>query len=78
VANTLGVNVGDRPHELPGIEFNNDVGDLLLHFVKLLHYSVRRIWDVVHYHVQVHLVWLVSVCVEALTHFNAVWMMQHF
>lgn len=72
VANSLGVDVGDRPHQLVGVKLNNKVGNLLLHFMELFHYSVSGVWDVVHHDVQVNLIGLVSVGVETLSHLNAV------
>ena len=45
--------------------------------MELLHYSISRVRDVVHHHVQVHLIGLVSVSIEALSHFHAVWVMEH-
>lgn len=51
MANAFGMDVGNTPHELVGVELNNQVWHLLLHFVELLHHSVRRVRDVVHYHV---------------------------
>ena len=77
MANTFGVNVGNGPHELIGIELNNERWDHLLHFEVLLHYSVGRVRDVVHDHIQVNFVWLVSIRVEALTHLHTVGMVQH-
>ena len=49
----------------------------MLHFEVLFHYSVSRIWDVVHDNVEVHLVRFVAVSVEALAHFYAVRVVQH-
>ena len=78
VANSLSVDVGNGPHKLVGVQFNNKVWHLLLHFMELLHYSVSSIWDIVHDHVQVNFIRLVSISVEALSHLNAVRVMQHF
>ena len=78
VANSLSVDVGDRPHKLVRVKLHNKVWHLLLHFMELLHYSIGRVWNVVHHHVQVHLIWLVSIGVEALPHFHAVGVMEHF
>ena len=77
VANSLSVDVGNGPHKLVGVQFNNKVWHLLLHFMELLHYSVSSIGDVVHHHVQVNLIRLVSVGVKALSHLHAVGVMQH-
>ena len=77
VANSFGVNVGNGPHELIRIELNNERWDHLFHFEVLLHYSVGRVRDVVHDHIQVNLVWLVSIRVEALSHLHTVGMVQH-
>lgn len=46
--------------------------------MELLHHSVRCVGDVVHHHIQIHLIWLVSVSVEGLSHFHAIGVMEHF
>lgn len=77
VANTLGVNVGDRPHKLVRIQLNDKWRNHLLHFKVLLHHSVGGVWNVVHHDVEVDLVGFVAVRVEALPHLHAVRVMQH-
>ena len=77
MANTLGVNVGDGPHELIRIQFDDKIWHLLLHLVELLHHSVGSVRNVIHDDVQIHLIWLLSIGVEALPHFDAVRVMQH-
>ena len=49
----------------------------MLHFEVLLHYSIGGIWDVVHHDVEVDLIRLFTVGVEALPHFDAIWVMEH-
>lgn len=46
--------------------------------MELLHHSVRCVGDKVHHHIQIHLIRLVSVGVERLPHFHAIWVMEHF
>ena len=77
VANSLSVDIGDGSHQLVRVQLDDEVWHLLLHFMELLHYSICRVWNIVHHYVQVHLIGLVSVRVEALPHFNAVRMMEH-
>ena len=78
MADALCMNISNASHQLVWIKFNNQVGHLLLHFMELFHHSIRRVWDVVHHNIQVNFVWLISICVETLSHLYTVGMMQHF
>ena len=78
MAYTLGVNVCYGSHKLIRVELHYKWWDHLLHFKVLFHYSIGRVGNVVHNDVKVHLVGLVTIRVEALAHFDTVWMMQHF
>ena len=78
MADTLSVNIGDRPHQLIRIELDYQIGNHLLHFEVLLHDAIGCIRDVVHYDVEVDLVGLVAVRIEGLSHFDAIWMVKHF
>lgn len=49
----------------------------MFHFQVLFHYSVSCVRDVVHYHVQIHLVWLVAISIKALPHLHAIRMVKH-
>lgn len=60
-----------------GVELDNERWNHLLHLKVLFHDSIGRVWDIIHDHVEVHLIWLVSVSIEALPHFHAVRVMQH-
>lgn len=77
VADALSVNVSNRPHKLIRVQLDYKIGDHLFHFEVLFHYSVCGIRNVVHHDVEVNLIWLVSICVEALSHFDAIRMMKH-
>ena len=77
VADALGVDVRNRAQELVGVELDQEVRDHLLHLQVLLHHAVGRIRNVVHHHVQIHFVWLVTVRVERLPHLDAVGVVQH-
>ena len=76
MANSFSVNVCNRTQQLVRVNFNEQVGNHLLHFQILLHYAVSRIRDVIHNHVQIHLIFLVPARVEGLAHLDAVWVMQ--
>lgn len=78
MADTLGVNIGDRPHQLIRIELDYQIGNHLLHFEVLLHDAIGCIRNVVHYDVEVDLIGLVAICIEGLSHFDAIWMVKHF
>lgn len=78
VADTNGMNVGNRSNELIRIEFDEKRRNHLLHFHVLLHDSVQCVGNKIHHHVQIYLIWLLSVCVEELTHLDAVGMMKSF
>jgi hypothetical protein len=77
MADTFGVNIGDGSHKLIGVDFDYQIWHFLLHFVELFHHSIGCIRNVVHHNIQVNLIWLVSVGVEALAHLHAVGVMQH-
>ena len=77
VTNSLCVDIGDGSHQLVRVELDDKVGYLLFHFMELLHYSIGRVWNIIHNHVQVDLIGLVSVGVEALPHFDTVGVMEH-
>ena len=77
VANTLSMDIGDRSHELIRVELHDQIRNFLLHFVELLHHSIGSVRDIVHHHIEVNFIRLISICVEALSHFNAVGVMQH-
>jgi hypothetical protein len=78
MADSLSVDVGNRTHELIGVEFDNEVWHFLLHFEVLLHYTVGGIGNVVHHHIQVDFFWFIAIGVETLAHFDAVGVVQHF
>ncbi len=58
MADTEGVDVGERPHGLVGVELNQQDGDGLFHLVIMFQHTVHGLWDVVHDHVQVDFVGL--------------------
>ena len=78
MADALCMNVSNGPHELVRVQFDDNIWDLLLHLVVLLHHSVGSVRNVVHHNIQVHLIWLLSVRIERLSHLDAIRMMQHF
>ena len=78
MADSFSVDIGNRSHQLVWIQFYDQVWHHLFHFKVLLHYSVGRIRNIVHNDIQIHLIWFISISVETLSHFNAIWMMQHF
>jgi len=51
MTNAFSVNIPERPHELIGVQFDDQIGDFLFHFQVLFHYSVGRVGDIVHYNV---------------------------
>ena len=77
MANSLSVNIGNAPHQLVRIELDNQIWDLLFHLVKLFHDSISSVWDIVHDHVEIHFIGLVSVGIEALSHLNTVGVVKH-
>lgn len=77
MTNALGVNIGNRSHQLVGVQLHDEIRHLLLHFEVLFHYSVGSVGNEVHYYVEIDLLRLVSISIEALSHFDAVWMMEH-
>ena len=77
VADALGVDVGDGPHQLVGIEFHDEVGHHCLALQVLFHHAVSSVGDIVHNNVEVNLLRLVAVGEEGLAHFDAVGMVQH-
>ena len=72
VTNTQGVNIGNRPHELVRVKFDNEVWHHLLHFKVILHHSVGCFRDIVHDDVQIHFVRFIAVSIKALPHFNTI------
>ena len=46
--------------------------------MELFHHSISRVWDIVHHNIQVNFVWLITVCVETLSHLYTVGVMEHF
>lgn len=77
MTDAFSVDVGDTSHELVCIKFDDQVRNLLLHLVELLHHSVGGIRNKVHNHIQVNLIWLISISVETLPHLHAVWVVEH-
>ena len=78
MADSFSVDISNRSHQLVWIQFYDQVWHHLFHFKVLLHYSVGRIGNIVHNDVQIHFIRFISIGVETLSHFNAIWMMQHF
>lgn len=78
MTNAFGMNIGNRTQQLIGVKLDQKIRNHLLHFQILLHYTIGRIWNVVHDDVQINFIWFVPVCVERLAHLNAVGVMQHF
>lgn len=64
MADALGMDVGDRAQQLVRVDLHKQVRDHLLHLQILFHHTVRRVGDVVHHHIQVYLVFLVTASVE--------------
>ena len=77
VTNALGVNICNGSHQLVGIQLDNQVWDLLLHFEILFHYSIGSVGNEVHDYIKIDFLGLISIGVEALSHFDAVWVMEH-
>ena len=77
VTNTFGVNICNRSHQLVGVQLHNQVWYLLLHFEVLFHYSIGSVGNKVHDNVKIDFFGLISIGVEALSHFDAIWMMEH-
>ena len=77
MADALCMDVGNRPHELIRVEFDYQIWNHLLHLEVLLHYSIGGIRNVVHHHIEVNLIGLFSISIEALPHFDTVGMMKH-
>ena len=77
MANAFSMNISNAPHQLVRIELDNQIWHLLLHLMKLFHYSISSVWNIVHDHVEVNLIRLVSVGIEALSHLNTVGVMEH-
>lgn len=77
VTNALGVNICDGSHQLVGIKLHNQVWNLLLHFEVLFHYSIGSVGNEVHDDVKIDFFGLITIGIEALSHFDAVWMMEH-
>ena len=78
VTNTHLVDVSQRSEGLICIKFDEQVRHRLLHLVIVLQNPVYCLWHVVHYHIQIDLLGLVSICVERLPHFDAVRVVKHF
>ena len=79
MADSEGVDVGKRPEHLVGIDLHEQLGHALLHLHVVPHHPVHRLWNVVHHHVQVHLVcFVVASCVEGMFHRNNVGVEQLF
>jgi hypothetical protein len=78
MTNTFCMNVCNRSHQLVWIQLYDQVWHHLLHFKVLFHYSVGCIRNIIHYNIQIHFIWFISICVETLSHFNAIWVMKHF
>ena len=76
MTDTLRVNICNRSEQLVRVDFDKQVRDHLLHLQILFHYPVGCIRDVVHDHIQINFVFLISTCVERLAHFDTVWVMQ--
>jgi len=78
MANADSVDVGNGSEHLVGVEFDHETWDWLLHLEELLHYFVDGVGDEVHHHVEVYLIWVITVSVEVLSHLHAVRVVQHF
>ena len=75
---TFSVDISNRSHKLVRIQFYNQIWNHLFHFEILFHHSISSIGNIIHYYIQIDFIRLISVCIEALSHFNTIWMMQHF
>ena len=77
VTDALCMDVSDTTEQLVRVNLDKDVWDHLLHLQVLLHDSVDCIRNIVHDHIQIHLVWLVTICIERLPHFYVVRVVKH-
>ena len=77
MADSFGMDIGDSSHELVGVELDDETGHHLFHLKVLLHHSVGGVGDVVHHNVKIDFIRLVSICVERLSHLDAVGVVQH-
>lgn len=77
MADALSMDIGNGSKQLVGVDLDQQVWDHLLHLQVLFHDTVCGIWDVVHHHIKVNFLWLVSVGVKRLTHFDAVRVVKH-
>ena len=78
MADTFGVNVRNATEHLVRVKLDEQIWYHLFHLEVLFHYSVTGVGYVVHYHIQIDLLGLVSICVERLPHFDAVRVVKHF
>jgi len=78
VADSLCVYVGNRAQQLVAVQLYYQIWNHLLHFEVVLHHAVGSVLNVVHHHIQVHLVGLFSIGVKGLAHLHAIRVVQHF
>ena len=72
------MNVRKSPEGLIGVQLDQNHWDWLLHLVVVLQDSEHRLWNVVHDHVEVDLVWLVALGVEGMLQSDHVGVEQFF
>lgn len=77
MTDSLGVNVGNGSEKLITVEFDNQIWHHLLHLQIILHHSVSSVLNIIHHHVQVYLIWLLTIRVEGLAHLHTVRMVKH-
>ena len=75
MANSLGMDVGNGPHQLICVDLHNERRDHLFHLEVLFHYSVSRVGNIIHDNIQIDFIRLVTISIETLTHFNTIGMM---
>jgi len=77
VTNIFSVDIGDRSHQLIGVNLYNQIWYFLLGLQVRLHDLVSCIWNVVHDDIEIHFIGFVTIRVETLSHFHTIWMVKH-
>lgn len=74
VTNSESMNIRKRSEGLVGVQFNQEHWDLLLLLIIMLQDSKDRLWHVIHHHVKIDFIWLVTLSVESMTEVNHIGM----
>ena len=72
------MNISQGFKSLVSIELHQNYGHILLHFVVVFEDAEDRLWNIVHYHVEVNLIRLITLSIKCMFQRYHIWMDKLF